>query len=75
MRLLALSLTFAAWLMPGIPAQAETACPDTLDFNFRALGEEREVNLCEAYRGKVVLVVNTASPPPVVAATPTSTTA
>jgi glutathione peroxidase len=61
MRLLALFLTFAAWLMPGIPAQAETACPDTLDFNFRALGEEREVNLCEAYRGKVVLVVNTAS--------------
>jgi glutathione peroxidase len=73
MRLLALFLTFAAWLMPGIPAQAESACPDTLDFNFRALGEEREVNLCEAYRGKVVLVVNTASP--VVAATPTSTTA
>ncbi len=59
--LLALTLTAAAWLTPAAQAQAEAACPETLDFTFRALGEEREVRLCEAFRDKVVLVVNTAS--------------
>jgi glutathione peroxidase len=59
--LLALTLAAAAWLAPASPAQAEVTCPDTLDYTFRALGEEREVHLCEAYRGKLVLVVNTAS--------------
>jgi len=37
------------------------ACPETLDFNKRTLAGEQEVNLCESYAGKVVLVVNTAS--------------
>lgn len=32
-----------------------------LDQDFRKLAEEEQVNLCEAYSGKVVLVVNTAS--------------
>lgn len=32
-----------------------------LDQNFRRLASTEEVNLCEAYSGKVVLVVNTAS--------------
>ena len=36
-------------------------CPKTLDFNFRTLGGEETVNLCEKYRGKVVMIVNTAS--------------
>ncbi len=34
---------------------------DLLDQDFRKLASEDKVNLCEAYEGKVVLVVNTAS--------------
>ena len=46
----------------GTPAHAETApCPPTLDVEKRFLAEDRTVNLCDAYQGKVVLVVNTAS--------------
>ena len=38
------------------------ACESTLlDQDFRQLASKDEVNLCEAYAGKVVLVVNTAS--------------
>ena len=40
---------------------AETACPAALDFHMRPLTGEVPVHLCEAFRGKVVLVVNTAS--------------
>ncbi len=36
-------------------------CPPTLDFDKRRLNSDQQVNLCEAYLGKVVLVVNTAS--------------
>lgn len=36
-------------------------CPDTLDFSKRTLAEDKTVNLCEAYHGKVILIVNTAS--------------
>ena len=32
-----------------------------LDQDFRRLASENEVNLCEAYEGRVILVVNTAS--------------
>lgn len=42
--------------------QAETrSCPDTLNFTVQSLNDDQEVNLCEAYAGKVVLIVNTAS--------------
>ena len=38
------------------------ACKGTLlDHNFRKLASSEEVNLCETYSGKVILVVNTAS--------------
>jgi glutathione peroxidase len=37
------------------------ACPQALDFEMRRLGGDETVNLCEAYRGKVALIVNTAS--------------
>lgn len=40
--------------------QAEE-CPSTLDHNKKTLAGETQVNLCEEYLGKVVLVVNTAS--------------
>ncbi len=37
------------------------ACPAALDFELRSLGGDETVNLCESYRGKVALIVNTAS--------------
>jgi glutathione peroxidase len=43
------------------PGPAAAACPPALDFSVRTLNEQQAVSLCEAYRGKVVLIVNTAS--------------
>ena len=40
---------------------AHSACPPALDYHKRPLTEEQPVHLCEVMRGKVVLVVNTAS--------------
>ncbi len=37
------------------------SCPKSLDFDIKLLGEEKTVNLCQEYLGKVILVVNTAS--------------
>jgi glutathione peroxidase len=37
------------------------ACSPLLDFEVRSLNQKNVVNLCEAYQGKVILVVNTAS--------------
>jgi len=46
-------------LLTSLPA---IACDSALlDQNVRRLASTEEVNLCEAYSGKVVLVVNTAS--------------
>jgi len=46
-------------LLISVPA---LACESPLlDQNFRRLASTEEVNLCEAYSGKVLLVVNTAS--------------
>lgn len=36
-------------------------CPDTLDFSLRPLNQEQPQSLCKAYKGQVLLVVNTAS--------------
>ena len=38
-----------------------TTCHDNLNFTVRSLNDKTDVNLCEAYRGKVILIVNTAS--------------
>ena len=43
--------------MPGHVA----ACAETLDFDMRRLAGDEVVKLCDAYQGKVVLIVNTAS--------------
>ena len=45
-------------LLSGI-AQAD--CGNLLDYSHRSLASEETVNLCSAYQGEVVLVVNTAS--------------
>ncbi len=37
------------------------SCPDALSFIKRKLNSNETVNLCQAYQGKVLLVVNTAS--------------
>ena len=38
-----------------------TNCPPLLDLSVRKLASNEVINLCEAYRGRVILVVNTAS--------------
>ncbi|MGD8206689.1 MAG: glutathione peroxidase [Thiohalocapsa sp.] len=40
---------------------ATAACAPALDFEKRRLAGDEKVRLCDAYQGKVVLVVNTAS--------------
>jgi len=49
--------------MFALPAASNSAptCPAALDFTVRTLNGARPVHLCDAYRGKVVLIVNTAS--------------
>ncbi|MEB8431567.1 glutathione peroxidase [Cocleimonas sp. KMM 6892] len=67
--LLALLLGFALLIPFFSIATAKTisapvnsnGCPATLDFDLRKLAKSDEVNLCEEYKGKVVLIVNTAS--------------
>ena len=50
------SIALAATVTPAL------ACDnDLLDQDFRRLASDEQVNLCEAYSGQVLLVVNTAS--------------
>jgi glutathione peroxidase len=48
-------------LLSSTAAIADEACPASLDHQLRPLAGATPVSLCEAYRNKVVLVVNTAS--------------
>ncbi|MCO4757646.1 MAG: glutathione peroxidase [Oceanospirillaceae bacterium] len=36
-------------------------CSPLLNYEFKKLGQDERVNLCDAYQGKLILVVNTAS--------------
>lgn len=36
-------------------------CPETLNFNIEPLADDKSVDLCKEYLGKVVMIVNTAS--------------
>jgi len=42
-------------------ASENQSCPETLNFKKEKLANEEIVDLCNAYKGKVVMVVNTAS--------------
>jgi len=53
---LVLALTFGSWA-----ATANPNCPSTLDVLKRPLNGGEPIRLCDAYAGKVVVVVNTAS--------------
>ena len=56
----ALGLLLTLIAAPGLQA-GTPSCADNLNFEVRTLNENNVVNLCEAYQGKVVLIVNTAS--------------
>ncbi len=40
---------------------SNASCPESLNFDLKVLGEDKMINLCDTYLGKVILVVNTAS--------------
>ncbi len=57
---LLLSLTTAVVLLAAGQALAAESCPAGLNHQFKRLQDGKSVSLCD-YRGKVILVVNTAS--------------
>ena len=57
---LVLAIT-ASFISVNSIAATNANCPETLNFTKRTLAGKESVNLCEAYLGKVVVVVNTAS--------------
>ena len=55
-------IKYVITLALALSAAPAMACDSTLlDQDFRKLAADETVNLCEAYEGQVVLVVNTAS--------------
>jgi len=54
-------LTLLILMTTSGTAFATEECAPALDFEKRRLAADEVVNLCEAYQGKVVLIVNTAS--------------
>ncbi|MDO8825338.1 glutathione peroxidase [Methylophaga sp.] len=58
MRLL---LLLISGLMLSFSVQAESSCPDFLNYELPKLHSNETVNLCEVADGKPILVVNTAS--------------
>jgi len=61
MRLNALILLLAGLLVAPLAQADMSQCPETLRFVKRKLNSSETVNLCEAYAGKPLLIVNTAS--------------
>jgi len=55
------SFVVAVSTLMGSASVGAADCGKLLDYNVRTLADDREVNLCEAYSGRVLLVVNTAS--------------
>ncbi len=58
--LLLMVFTVIGGFFPAM-ANANPDCAPALDFEMRRLAGDESVRLCDAYRGKVVLMVNTAS--------------
>ena len=52
---------FLVGLFIAMVNSANAGCPKSLDFDIKLLGEDKTINLCENFLGKVILVVNTAS--------------
>jgi len=48
-------------LLPMVSEGLWAACNNLLDYEHRRLASSQTINLCEAYSGQVILVVNTAS--------------
>ena len=48
-------------LLPALWPLNLMACPETLNFKMRELAGDAIIDLCQAYQGKVLLIVNTAS--------------
>ena len=42
-------------------ADTRSRCSPLLNYEFKKLGQDARVNLCDAYQGKLILVVDTAS--------------
>lgn len=60
MKTLATLLALGGMVTAGT-VHAAGQCPPVLDFEVRRLASDESVRLCDAYRGQVILVVNTAS--------------
>ncbi len=58
MKLVAIFLICISNIAFAAPAES---CPEALDHYKRPLARDKKVHLCEAFKGKVVLIVNTAS--------------
>ena len=54
-------MTFALLGSLLLEDAAAAVCDNLLDFSYRRLASSQEQNLCEAFAGHVILVVNTAS--------------
>jgi len=56
------SLIALGLAMVSVPAASDPkVCSPLLDLNVRRLAGDEQVNLCDAYQGQVILIVNTAS--------------
>ena len=51
----------ALCVLLAMPGTASASCPAVLDHDMQKLRSRESVNLCQAYAGKPVLVINTAS--------------
>jgi len=61
-------LILFTWLLSLLGCQQKAiivneidGCPETLRHTVRQLNDKQEIDLCQAYKGQVVLIVNTAS--------------
>jgi glutathione peroxidase len=48
-------------VLSGTAMAENKSCHENLNFTVKTLNDSQEVNLCDAYQGKVIIIVNTAS--------------